>query len=329
MRAMLLESKTESQLLLREVPKPKAKEGQLVVKVLACGVCRTDLHILDQELPPPHLPLILGHQIVGTITELGPKTKRFQIGQRVGIPWLGKTCQQCRFCLSQRENLCENPLLMGYHLNGGYAEFCAAYEDYCYALPDSYTSEALAPFLCGGLIGFRALETVPKAKKIGFYGFGSSAHLLIQIAKLRGQKVYVFTRPQDQTAQELAQKLGAIWVGSSEEKAPEPLDAAILFAPVGELIPKALQSIDRGGSLICAGIHMSDIPSFSYDLLYGERVIRSITNLTRLDGEKFLTIAQSHPLHTQVTCYALENANQALDDLRKGKVTGSVVLKID
>jgi propanol-preferring alcohol dehydrogenase len=326
MRAILCEFPKQPLLRLCEVPQPKPGRGQVLIQVQTCAICRTDLHIVDGELLPPRFPLILGHQIVGKVAQLGPGTNRFKIGQRVGVPWLGKTCQRCRFCLSHRENLCENPLFTGYHLDGGYAEFCLAYEDYCYALPDIYSDEQIAPLLCGGFIGLRALEAIQNAQKVGFYGFGSSAHILIQIARLEGKEVYAFTRPGDQEAQKLAKNLGAVWVGSSDENPPELLDAAILFAPVGELILKALRAIDKGGSVICAGIHMSDIPSFPYNLIYGERVLRSVTNLTREDGKKLLEIASCRCISTQVTCYSLEQANQALQDLREGKVTGSAVL---
>lgn len=326
MRAMIFESAAQPRLRLCNIPVPKPEVGQVLLRVRACAICRTDLHILDGELSSPRLPLILGHQIVGIVVQLGPGAKRFTTGQRVGVSWLGKTCGECRFCLSQRENLCEKASFTGYHLDGGYAEFCVAYEDYCYALPDSYSDVQIAPLLCGGLIGLRALEMTHTAQKIGFYGFGSSAHILIQVARLQGREIYAFTRPGDKEAQELAKKLGAVWSGSSEEDPPVPLDAGILFAPVGELVPKALRVVEKGGSVICAGIHMSDIPSLPYELIYGERILRSVTNLTREDGEKFLRIASRYPIHAQVTCYLLEQANQALQDLREGKIAGSAVL---
>lgn len=328
MRAITFDSSTQPRLRLCEVPIPEPKEGQILLEVRACSVCRTDLHILDGELIPPRMPLILGHQIVGIVKRLGPGAKRFTVGQRIGVSWMGKTCGKCRFCLSAYENLCEKMLFTGFHLDGGFAEFCVAYEDYCFRLPDSYSDEQIAPLLCGGLIGLRALEMAPNAKKIGFYGFGSSAHILAQVAQFQGKEVYAFTRAGDKDAQKLAGKLGAVWAGSSEEEAPTPLDAAIIFAPVGDLVPKALRAVDKGGSVICAGIHMSDIPSFPYELLYGERILRSVANLTRQDGEKLLKIAESHSIHTQVTCYSLAQANQALEDLREGKVTGSAVIKL-
>lgn len=268
MRAMILEA-PQTPLKLCEVPIPEPQEGQVLLEVKACAVCRTDLHIIDGELPPPRLPLIMGHQIVGQVIRQGPKAKRFNIGQRVGVPWLSKTCGQCRFCLSHRENLCEAALFTGYHLNGGFAEFCTANEDYCYPLPDHYSNSQVAPLLCGGLIGFRALGMTGTAQRLGFYGFGASAHILLQIAKDQGKEVYAFTRPGDAPAQSLAKKLGAVWAGSSEERPPVLLDAAIVFAPVGKLVPGALRSIDKGGSVICAGIHMSDIPSFPTNLFTG------------------------------------------------------------
>jgi propanol-preferring alcohol dehydrogenase len=328
MRAMIFESATKSRLRLCNIPIPKPGVGQLLLKVRTCAICRTDLHILDGELPPPRPSLILGHQIVGNVVQLGPGAKRFTKGQRIGVSWLGKTCGECHFCLSKRENLCEKALFTGYHLDGGYAEFCVAYEDYCYALPNSYSDQQIAPLLCGGFIGLRALEMTHNAQKIGFYGFGSSAHILIQIAQLQGREIYAFTRPRDKEAQALAKKLGAVWASSSEEDPPVSLDAAILFAPVGELVPRALRAVEKGGSVICAEIHMSDIPSFPYGLIFGERILRSVTNLTREDGENFLKIAKHHSIHTQVSCYSLEQANQAHQDLREGKIVGSAVLII-
>lgn len=325
MRAMIFES-PKLPLRLCTVPTPEPQEGQVLLQVRACGVCRTDLHICDGDLFPPHLPLILGHQIVGVVAKLGPKSSRFKLGQRIGIAWLGKTCRTCDFCLKGRENLCETAKFTGYDLNGGFAEFCVAYEDYCYALPNSYSDTEIAPLLCGGLIGLRALQMTENAKRIGFYGFGSSAHILIQIAKMQEKEVYVFTRIGDTAAQKSAMDLGAIWAGSSEEIPPELLEAAILFAPAGELVPKALQAVDKGGIVVCAEIHMSDIPTFPYKYLFGERVLRSVTHLKREDGEKFLKIAEQHPLHTNITTYPLEQANRAIQDLRDGKITGSAVL---
>jgi propanol-preferring alcohol dehydrogenase len=325
MRAMVLES-PKTLLRLTEVPIPEPQEEQILIKTQTCGVCRTDLHIADGELPLHRSPLIMGHQIVGIVAKQGPKAKRFKIGQRVGVPWVGKTCGRCRFCLSHRENLCENALFTGYDLDGGFAEFCVADENYCYPLPDTYSNLQAAPLLCGGLIGFRALRMTGTAQRLGFYGFGSSAHILIQIAKHQGKEVYVFTRRGDEPAQALAKKLGAVWAGSSEEVPPDLLDAAIVFAPVGKLVPQALRAIEKGGSVICAGIHMSDIPSFPYSLIYGERVLRTVANLTREDGEKFFEIASQISIHAQITEYPLEGANKALQDLREGKITGSAVI---
>jgi propanol-preferring alcohol dehydrogenase len=327
MRAMVLEA-PQNPLRLVNMPIPEPQEGQILLEVKACAACRTDLHIVDGELPPPRSPLILGHQVVGIVKRLGPKAKRFKIGQRVGAPWVGKTCGGCRFCLSNRENLCENALFTGYHYNGGFAEFCTANEDYCYLLPDCYSDLQVAPLLCGGLIGFRALRMTGSAQKLGFYGFGSSAHILIQIAKHQGKEVYAFTRHGDESAQSLAKKLGAVWAGSSEEMPPVLLDAAIIFAPVGKLVPQALRAVDKGGSVVCAGIHMSDIPSFPYELIYGERLVQSVANLTRDDGEKFFEIASRLLIHTQVASYPLEEANRALCDLREGKITGSAVISV-
>ncbi len=324
---MVLES-PKTPLRLLEVPIPVPQDGQILVKIHTCALCRTDLHIVDGELPLPRLPLIMGHQIVGIVVELGQNSNRFEIGQRVGVPWLGRTCGQCRFCLSQRENLCENAQFTGYHLDGGYAEFCIANENYCHPLPDAYSDLQVAPLLCGGLIGFRAFRMTGIAHKLGFYGFGSSAHILIQIARHQGKEVYAFTRTGDVAAQALAKKLGAIWAGSSEESPPVLLDAALIFAPVGKLVPQALQAIEKGGSVVCAGIHMSDIPSFPYELIYGERLIRSVANLTREDGVEFFKIAAEFLIHTQVTTYPLEDANKALEDLREGKITGSAVITL-
>jgi len=324
---MVLEA-PQNPLRLVNMPIPEPQEGQILLEVKACAACRTDLHIVDGELPLPRSPLILGHQVVGIVKRLGPKAKRFKIGQRVGAPWVGKTCGGCRFCLSNRENLCESALFTGYHYDGGFAEFCTANEDYCYLLPDCYSDSQVAPLLCGGLIGFRALRKTGSAQKLGFYGFGSSAHILIQIAKHQGKEVYAFTRHGDESAQSLAKKLGAVWAGSSEEMPPVLLDAAIIFAPVGKLVPQALRAVDKGGSVVCAGIHMSDIPSFPYELIYGERLVQSVANLTRDDGEKFFEIASRLLIHTQVASYPLEEANKALCDLREGKITGSAVISV-
>lgn len=321
MQAMVLESpKTPLKLMTLEIPVPK--KGELLLKVRACAVCRTDLHIYDHELTEPKLPLILGHQIVATVMNQG---KVFNPGDRVGVPWLGKTCGCCRFCTSSRENLCEEAQFTGYQINGGFAEYCTADENFCFALPREYSDIHVAPLLCGGLIGFRALR-MAEGKRIGFYGFGSAAHILTQIAGHQGKEVYAFTREGDSEAQGLARSLGAVWAGSSETAPPALLDAAIIFAPVGKLVPMALKCLDKGGSVICAGIHMSDIPSFPYDLIYGERIIRSVANLTREDGLEFFKVATKCKIDMKVTVYKLVDANQALDDLRRGRFVGSAVV---
>ncbi len=324
MQAMVLDA-PHTPLKLKTIPIPTPKPGELLLKVLACGVCRTDLHIVDGELTHPKLPLILGHQIVGTVVNQGGK---FQPGERVGVPWLGKTCGCCRFCRSDRENLCENGTFTGYQINGGFAEYCTADEAYCFALPKNYSDIQIAPLLCGGLIGFRALRMAGDARRIGFYGFGSAAHILLQIAKYQGKEVFAFTRKGDAEAQKLAIDLGAVWAGASEDTPPALLDSAIIFAPVGALVPQALKCLDKGGSAICAGIHMSDIPAFPYELIYDERILRSVANLTREDGLEFFKVAAKVKIDTKVTVYPLAQANQALDDLRSGKFTGSAVIAL-
>jgi propanol-preferring alcohol dehydrogenase len=302
-----------------ELPEPEAGAGQQLLRVEACGVCRTDLHIADGELADPKLPLVLGHQIVGTDVETG---------SRVGVPWLGWTDGECRFCQSGRENLCDNARFTGYHLDGGYAELVVADARFCLPIPESYSSLHAAPLLCAGLIGYRALRLAGDATRLGLYGFGSSAHLVAQIARWQGRRVFAFTREGDAEGQELARSLGAEWAGASGEAPPEPLDAAIVFAPVGELVPTALQALEKGGVGICAGIHMSDIPSFPYELLWEERAIRSVANLTRQDGEELLELAPRVPIETHVEVFALEQANAALDRLRAGEISGSAVLDL-
>jgi alcohol dehydrogenase, propanol-preferring len=327
MRAMvLIEPKTPLQSI--DLPIPDPQTGQVLIRVEACGVCRTDLHIYDGELPHPKLPLVLGHQIVGKIVKLGSNCQRFAIGQRVGVPWLGKSCEHCSYCQAGQENLCENGLYTGYQLNGGFAEYCVADEKYIFPIPAHYSSIHAAPLLCAGLIGFRTLRLAGNGKHLGFYGFGAAAHILIQVACYRGQEVYAFTRPGDTQAQDFAKSLGAVWAGDSTQKPPVELDAALIFAPAGELVPIALQAIKKGGSVVCAGIYMSDIPSFPYAWLYGERVIRSVTNLTREDGEQFFALLQNAKIETSINPYPLENANEALMDLKKGKLNGSAVLTI-
>lgn len=327
MRAMILERPGQP-LVLRELPIPEPGPGQVLLRVRACGVCRTDLHIVDGELPNPKLPLILGHQIVGEVVQKGPGAERYQIGQRVGVPWLGWTCGECRFCQSGRENLCDRARFTGYTLDGGYAEYVVADERYCFPIPDDYPDEQAAPLLCAGLIGYRALRFAAGARRLGFYGFGAAAHILTQVAVWQGRAVYAFTRPGDVEGQAFARSLDAVWAGGSDEFPPEPLEAALIFAPVGALVPQALRAVEKGGVVVCAGIHMSDIPSFPYALLWEERVVRSVANLTRQDGEEFLQLAPQVPVRTQVQLYPLSDANQALEDLRRGRVRGAAVLVI-
>lgn len=327
MRAMILE-KPKKPLRLVELPMPIPMEGQLLIKVEACGVCRTDLHIIDEELPNPKLPLILGHQIVGTVASTGPGVANFCIGDRVGVPWLAKSCGHCSFCLTDQENLCEKALYTGYHLDGGFAEYCTAYADFSFPIPKDIPAINASPLLCGGLIGYRALRMTGSGKRLGFYGFGSSAHMLVQVVRYQKREVYAFTRKGDVKGQAFARELGAVWAGDSEQSPPFPLDAAIIFAPDGKLVPIALKAVDKGGVVVCAGIHMSDIPSFPYSNLWGERVLRSVANLTRQDGREFLDLASKVSIRTQVTTYPLEKANEALHDLRSGKVQGTAVIDL-
>jgi propanol-preferring alcohol dehydrogenase len=327
MRAMvLIQPKTPLQSIDLPIPQPDA--GQILIRVEACGVCRTDLHIYDGELPHPKLPLVLGHQIVGIIVQQGPDCQRFAIGQRVGVPWLGKSCEQCPYCQRGEENLCDNALYTGYQLNGGFAEYCIAYEKYIFPIPNAYSPAHAAPLLCAGLIGYRSLRLAGNGKRLGFYGFGAAAHLLIQVARYQEREVWAFTRPGDKQAQDFAKSLGAVWSGDSNQRSPVELDAALIFAPSGELVPLALQAIRKGGSVVCAGIYMSDIPSFPYAWLYGERILRSVTNLTREDGQQFFALLQQAQIETVIKPYPLEKANEALMDLKQGKLTGSAVLTI-
>ena len=316
-------------LVLQELPVPEPGPGQVLLRVRACGVCRTDLHIVDGELPDPKLPLVLGHQIVGEVVRTGPGANRFGPGQRVGVPWLGWTCGECRYCRSGRENLCDRARFTGYTLDGGYAEYTVADERYCFPIPAGYPDEQAAPLLCAGLIGYRALRFAGEAQRLGFYGFGAAAHILTQVAVWQGRTVYAFTRPGDLESQVFARELGAAWAGGSDESPPEQLEAALIFAPVGELVPRALRAVEKGGIVVCAGIHMSDIPSFPYAWLWEERVIRSVANLTRHDGEAFMSLAPRVPVRTEVQLYRLEEANRALDDLRHGRFRGAAVLVID
>src|SRR5712691_12776239 len=327
MRAMVLDQ-ARQKLRAAELERPVPGPGQLVIRVHACAVCRTDLHVIDGELPAPKPHLVPGHEIVGTVIETGPGVDRRRIGERVGVPWLGWTCGHCEYCCSGRENLCTAARFTGYQIDGGYAEFAAADERYCFPLPTSYDDVAAAPLLCAGLIGYRALRMAGDAERLGIYGFGAAAHIIAQVARHQGRRVFAFTRPGDRTAQAFAEELGAEWAGDSTAKPPVELDAAILFAPVGALVPLALRAVAKGGIVVCAGIHMSEIPSFPYELLWEERVLRSVANLTRKDGEEFLALAPRVPVRTQVTPYPLEAAGQALDDLRSGRVRGSGVLSV-
>ncbi len=328
MRAMLLKAQRQP-LELAEVPVPEARAGQVLVKVHTCGVCRTDLHVLDGDLPDPKLPLILGHQIVGTVVGLGEGVSRFSLGQRIGVPWLGYTDGTCRYCLRGQENLCDHPQFTGYTLDGGYAEYAVADQRYCFPLPESYSDLAAAPLLCAGLIGYRTYRLAGEhVERLGIYGFGAAGHIIAQVAAYQGKRVYAFTRPGDTATQGFARRLGAYWAGGSDELPPDPLDAALVLAPVGALMVTALKAVAKGGVVVSGGIHMTDIPSFPYHLLWEERIIRSVANLTRQDGQEFLEIAPKVPVKTEVTQYRLEHANQALDDLRSGKLNGAAVLTI-
>ncbi|MYC82992.1 MAG: zinc-dependent alcohol dehydrogenase family protein [Acidobacteria bacterium] len=328
MKAMVLETPGRP-LVERDLPKPGIGPSQVLLRVLACAVCRTDLHILDGELPEARLPLVPGHQIVGTVAGRGPGVTRLRPGDRVGVPWLAWTCNRCGYCRSSRENLCDRARFTGYHRDGGYAEYAAADERYCFPIPPNYSDVQAAPLLCAGLIGFRSLRMTGQARRVGFYGFGSAAHLLVQAALHQGRQVYAFTRSGDRASQEFALRSGAVWAGESGEEPPAPLEAAIIFAPAGELVPAALKAVAKGGSVICAGIHMSDIPAFPYSILWGERAVRSVANLTRRDGEEFLELASRVTLATHVNPFALSDANQALSALRSGTIQGTAVLVVD
>ncbi|MDZ7781856.1 MAG: zinc-dependent alcohol dehydrogenase family protein [Halioglobus sp.] len=314
-------------LQLRELPIPTPAADQLLLRVMACGICRTDLHVVDGELPDPALPLVPGHQIVGEVCEVGEAVDAFSTGQRVGVPWLGGSCGHCDYCLAGRENLCDEAVYTGYQVDGGFAEYVVANADYCFPLPGDYSDEQVAPLLCAGLIGYRAWRFLGPGKRIGFYGFGAAAHILIQVAQHQDREVYAFTREGDTAAQDFARDLGAAWAGASGDSPPRPLDGAIIFAPVGELVPRALSETRKGTRVVCAGIHMSDIPAFPYTLLWGEREVCSVANLTRRDGEEFLPLAARVPVRTTVHTYKLEQANEALDDLRGGRFSGAAVLR--
>ena len=312
----------------RELEVPRPGPGSVLVRILACGVCRTDLHIVDGEMPVAHFPIVPGHEIVGVIEHVGDGVDELKPGDRVGIPWLGYTCGVCEYCRSGRENLCRRARFTGYQIDGGYAEYAVADARYVFRIPDRYSDLEAAPLLCAGLIGYRAYRMAGDAKRLGIYGFGAAAHIIAQVATHQGREVYAFTSPHDVYAQRLALSLGAVWAGASIEPPPAPLDAAILFAPVGALVPEALSRSVPGGVVVCAGIHMSDIPSFPYQLLWGERCVRSVANLTRQDAIEFLALAPTVPVRTHVQPYALADANRALADLREGRVTGAAVLGI-
>ena len=328
MRAMILEAQGQP-LRLGELPRPRPAADEILLKVHACGVCRTDLHVIDGDLRQPKLPLVLGHEIVGTVMEKGAQVERFTLGQRVGVPWLGRTCGHCRYCVSGRENLCDAAEFTGYTLDGGYAEFALADQRYCFSLPDIYSDAEAAPLLCAGLIGYRALVAAGEARRLGIYGFGAAAHIIAQVARWQGREIFAFTKPGDTEGQRFARELGAVWAGDSTTAPPQEMDAAILFAPVGALIPQALSHTAKGGTVVCAGIHMSAIPEFPYALLWGERSVRSIANLTRCDGEEFLAIAPQAGVRTAVETFRLEAANEAVQRVRTGQVRGAAVLVMD
>jgi len=322
MLAMRLHAPGEA-LRAERVPVPEPGPGQVLIKVAACGVCRTDLHVVDGDLTEGKYPLVPGHEIVGRVVRGGA---RFAAGVRVGVPWLGWTCGRCEYCASGRENLCAEARFTGYTLDGGYAGYAVADERFCFALPERYGDAEAAPLLCAGLIGYRSYEFAGEARTLGLYGFGAAAHLLAQVAKAQGRKVFAFTKPSDTQGQAFARQCGADWAGGSDEAPPEPLDAAILFAPVGALVPQALRAVKKGGRVVCGGIHMSDLPSFPYSLLWGERHLQSVANLTRADGEAFMRVADATPLRSATRTYPLEEANQALADLREGRLEGAAVL---
>ncbi len=316
-------------LALEQVARPVPGPDDVLVRVAACAVCRTDLHVIDGDLKQPKLPLIPGHEIIGTVVERGVNVRRFEAGDTVGIPWLGRTCGSCHFCAQGRENLCDAAAFTGYQIDGGYAEFCIADQNFAFAIPADMVPVNAAPLMCAGLIGYRSLRMAGAATHLGVYGFGAAAHIVTQLAVHEGRKIYAFTREGDSEAQDFARDLGAVWAGASGEAPPRPLEAAILYAPIGSLVPAALRAVEKGGTVVCAGIHMSDIPSFPYSILWGERVVRSVANLTRRDGEEFLQIAPRVPIRTEVEVHPLEDANLALERLRRGDFRGAAVLRID
>jgi alcohol dehydrogenase, propanol-preferring len=325
-RAAILNS-PGSPLRLADVPAPETEAEQVLIRVRACGVCRTDLHVVDGELRDPKLPLIPGHQIVGEVVETGERVERFAPGDRVGVPWLGWTCDRCHYCLSGRENLCDYAQFTGYQIDGGYAEYAVADHRFCFPISDVSDLQA-APLLCAGLIGYRSLKMAGDTERLGLYGFGAAAHIVIQVARHQGREVFAFTRDGDEEAQNFAREMGALWAGGSSQPPPEELDAAIIFAPIGALVPVALGAVAKGGVVVCGGIHMSDIPSFPYEVLWGERIVRSVANLTRRDGEEFLALAPQIPVRTRVAPFPLVEANEALDSLREGRLSGAAVVVI-
>jgi alcohol dehydrogenase, propanol-preferring len=325
MRAMICEA-VRQPLVQQDRPAPRPGPHQVQLRVHACGVCRTDLHVVDGDLARPKLPLVPGHEIVGTVTEAGAEVRGLKVGDRVGVPWLGWTCGECAFCRSGRENLCVCARFTGYQIDGGYAEYTVADERFCFPIPAGFSDAEAAPLLCAGLIGYRALRLAGDAPRLGLYGFGAAAHIAIQVARYRGQSVYAFTKNGDIEGQAFARELGAVWTGGSGEQPPEKLDAALIFAPVGELVPAALRATDKGGVVVCAGIHMTDIPGFPYSILWEERVVRSVANLTRRDGEEFLAIAGRIAVRTTTTPFPLAEANEALARLREGRIKGAAVL---
>ena len=328
MQAMVLE-RPGSPLVLRQLLVPACGPEQVLIRVLACAVCRTDLHVCDGELPDPKLPLVPGHEIIGVVVECGSGVTGLQRGDRVGVPWLGYTCGRCGYCLAGNENLCDAARFTGYQIDGGYAEYTVAHHRFVFPLGEALSPVATAPLLCAGLIGYRSLRMTGAARRLGIYGFGSAAHIIIQVALHEGREVYAFTRPGDKAAQHFATRLGAAWAGDSETRPPVPLDAAIIFAPVGALVPAALRSLCKGGIVVCAGIHMSDIPAFPYHILWGERSIKSVANLTRRDGEEFLALAGTIPIRTETETFTLSRANEALAGLRGGEIRGTAVLVFD
>jgi propanol-preferring alcohol dehydrogenase len=325
MRAMVLDA-PGAPLRMADLPVPTPEAGQVLLRVRACAVCRTDLHVVDGDLERPKLPLVLGHEIVGEVVETGSGAARFSPGDRVGVPWLGWTCGECSFCKTERENLCDRARFTGYDIDGGFAEFAKADERFCFPIPAGIADRQAAPLLCAGLIGYRSLKMAGEAERLGLYGFGAAAHIVIQVARHRGQRVFAFVRPGDESTERFALELGAAWAGGSDRLPPEPLDAALIFAPAGQLVPAALRAVAKGGIVVCGGIHMSPIPAFPYEILWGERVVRSVANLTRGDGEEFFALAPRVPVRSKTTLYPLDQAGRALDDLRHGRFEGAAVL---